>query len=231
VLLAGSEPLARQCLLVPFLDLDVATLQLQRSGECTAWSHTRKVLRRVYREDVAQYFGKDGRESTHVQVHRIDTHQNKPQAVLAMGPAREIWEAEEAALDIELVLGDRRRRHQLTHQPSCCPSVGLYQCCFLVRPLRVPECAMYHIQRVPQLFLFRDARLRISDQQLDDWRRINHSSVAFSEPASSGSDGLLSHTQLVVEVPVTRQRGFTSSFGPEICSQLFVVHGLRYGPG
>lgn len=57
VLLAGSKPLASEGLLVALLHLDVAALQLERPGECTARAHTRKVLCCVNSEYIAHHLG------------------------------------------------------------------------------------------------------------------------------------------------------------------------------
>jgi hypothetical protein len=163
VLMAGTKPLASQSLLVSLLHLDVATLQLECSGESAAWPHSWKVLGRVNCEDVAQYFSQDWGVSSNVQVHRVDAHQDEPQAVLAMCATRQIRKTEEAAFDVMLILGDRRRCDQLPHQSPCCSTVGLDQCGFLIRTLRVPERAMHHIKRVPKLLLFCHSRLGICD--------------------------------------------------------------------
>jgi hypothetical protein len=161
VLLTGSESLASQRLLVALLHLDVAALQLESPGQSTAGPHSWEVFRRVHSEHVAQNFGQYWREPSHMKIHRIDAHQDKPQTVLAVRATRQIRKTEEAAFDVVLVLGDRGRCHQLAHQSPCRSSVGLDQRGFLIRALGVPERAMHHIQRVPKLFLFRDARLGV----------------------------------------------------------------------
>lgn len=89
---------------------------------------------------------------------------------------------------------------------------------------------MDHVKRVPQLLLFRSASFWVRHKQLDDGRRVNHSPIAFTKAAGSGSNGLLSDAKFVVQIPAMYQPGFVSSSGREVCLQLLVVHGLRYGP-
>lgn len=84
VLLTRSQAFARQGLLVAFLDLDVAALELECSRECAAGPHAGEVFGCVDGKDVAQHLGEYGREAANVQVHGIDAHQDESEAVFAM---------------------------------------------------------------------------------------------------------------------------------------------------
>jgi hypothetical protein len=229
VLLADRQPLAGQRLLVALLDLDVAALQLERTCQRTAGPHPRKVLGRVHGEDVTHDLGQDGRRSSYMQVHRVDAHQHKAQAVPAVGAAREVWKAEEATFDILFVLGNRGRCDQLAHEPACCASIRLDQCRLLVGTFGIPKGAMHHVERVPQLFLLSGACLGIRDQQLDDRWGVDDPAVTLSKPTGSCCYGLLAHPQFVAEIPAFCQPCLSNSVGHEGCLQLFVVHGLWYG--
>jgi len=136
-----------------------------------------------------------------MQVHRVDAHENEPEPIFAMCPTREIWETEETALDIMLVLCYRRRCNQLAHQSSRRSSIRLDKCRFFVRSVRIPKRTMHNIQRVTQLFLFCSTSLGVCDEELDDWRRVDNSAISLSKSACSSRDGLLSDSKLVVEIP------------------------------
>lgn len=211
VLLACGKAFASQSLLVAFLDLDVTALQLQSPGKCAAGTHARKVLGRVYCEHIAHYFGKYGRRPSHMEVHGVNAHQHEPKTVPAMCTTRQVREAKEAPFVVVFVLGDRGRSYKLAHESACGPTVRLYERCLLVGPVRIPQRAMHHVQRIPKLFLLGHTSLGIRNKQLDDWRRVYHPPIAFTKPTCSCCDRLLSNAEFEVQI------------------QLLVVHRLWYG--
>ena len=127
------------------------------------------------------------------------------------------------------VLGYRGRSYKLAHQSTCGSTVRLYERRLLVGPVRIPQRAMHHVQRIPKLFLFGCTSLGIRNKQLNDWRRIYHPSVTFTKPTCSCGDRLLSNAEFEVQVPnyvsqCTRTKVWA-------CLQLLIVHRLWYGSG
>lgn len=66
------------------------------------------------------------------------------------------------------------------------------------------------------IFEFRDIRRRtrvvITEQQLEDWRRIDDTPVSFAKTTGSRSDGLLSNMELIPFRAKTQSvQGFRSS--------------------
>jgi hypothetical protein len=73
-----------------------------------------------------------------MEVHRVDAHQNEAEAIPAMCAAREIRETEKATLNIMLILCNRGRCYQLTHQSPSCSPIRLHERRFLIRPICIP---------------------------------------------------------------------------------------------
>lgn len=128
-----------------------------------------------------------------------------------MCATRQVRKAEEAPFVVMFILGDRGRGYQLPHEPARGSAVRLDERCLLTGPIRIPQRAMHHVKRVPQLFLLGYTCLWVCDEQLNDRGRIYHPSISFSKPTCSCCDGLLPHTE------------FEAQF------QLIVVHRLFDG--
>jgi len=232
VLLAGGEPLARQGLFVSLLHLNVAPLQLERPGQSTAGSHAGKVFGGVDREDITEDFGQDGRKSADMQIDRVDAHEHKAKSVFAMGTTRQIWKAEETALHVKFVLGDRGRSDQLAHESPRCSSIRLYEGSLLAGPFCIPKGTVDHVERVAKLLRLGSPRLRVGDQELYDGGRVDHPSIALPKAACARCYGLLPYPELVVEVAVVLSAGCSSleANGAYSCS-LYTGCGMEPGSG
>lgn len=211
VLLAGGKPLACQGLFISFLHLNVAALQLKRPRQSTTRSHAGEIFGSVNSEDITENFGQNRRESADMQIDRIDAHEHKTKPVFSMRTTRQIGEAEEAALHVEFILGNRWGGHQLAHESPRRSSIRLYEGRLLAGPFGIPKCTVDYIERIPKLLGLRSPCFGVGDQELDDGGRVNDPSIAFPKAACPSCDGLLPYAKLVVEI------------------ELFVVYRLRYG--
>ena len=200
---AGSLPRG-ESLLVPLLDLDVAALQLEGAGEGAAGAHAGEVLGGVDGEDLAEHLRQDGREAADVQVRRVDAHHHEAQPVPPVRAARQVREAEEAPLVVVLVLRHRWRRHQLPHQSSRGPPVGLDQRCFFAGAFGVPQRAVDYVERIPQFVEIYSAQLGIVRLKLNDGWWVDDTSVPLAETARAGCNRLLPNNESVVEVTAGR---------------------------
>jgi hypothetical protein len=112
-------------------------------------------------------------------------------------PTRQIWEAEETPFYVMLIFRHGRRGYELTHKSSRRSSIRLHQSSFFVRAICVPQGAMNNIQGVAKFIEVDLVSLRVGNLQLNDWRRVNHSSISLAESARSGSYRLLSNFELI----------------------------------
>lgn len=74
MILTLRKPLASQGLFVALLDLNITSLQLQRTRESAAGPHSGKVLGCVDCEHVTQHFGQNLRETSDMELRRVETH-------------------------------------------------------------------------------------------------------------------------------------------------------------
>ncbi|KAJ8104717.1 hypothetical protein OPT61_g10610 [Boeremia exigua] len=163
-----------------------------------------EVFGRVHGKHVAHHLGEDGRRAPDMQVHGVDAHQHKPKAVPAMCATRQVREAEKAPFVVVFILGNRGRRDKLAHEPARGPAIRLDERRLLVGPVRIPQRAMHHVKRVPKLLLLGYTGLWVRHKQLDDRWGIDHSSIPLTEPTCSCGNGLLSHSELKIQVSRAR---------------------------
>lgn len=166
---------------VALLGGDVAALELERLRQGRRLEHAREVLGAEGLEDVREQLGPD--DGPRVRAKRPVQHdEDELEPVTPRGAARDVWEAEEAALVAVLVEAHEWRRHQAAHEPLL-PCVVVGHPRHLLLAALAPDGAVNHVRRQPQLpaDLLPRQPWRV-DLELQDRRRVDDAPVPVPKP-------------------------------------------------